>query len=180
MGMTNPQTDIHHIVASMDTGIDDALALALLLAQPNVRLHGVSASYGNVLEQPAARNTRAVLSLLGRSDIPVFDGARHPSWAPYFIADAGCAQFHGSDGLGDVSTGDGDNADFTPTTPGETLASDANGLVTLTAPQIRNLTECGTAISVGGYQVGEKHADLPTMPELTIPSGSAHLSLIHI
>ena len=134
MGMTNPQTDIHHIVASMDTGIDDALALALLLAQPNVRLHGVSASYGNVLEQPAARNTRAVLSLLGRSDIPVFDGARHPSWAPYFIADAGCAQFHGSDGLGDVST----------------------------------------AISVGGYQVGEKHADLPTMPELTIPSGSAH------
>ena len=60
------------------------------------------------------------------------------------------------------------------TTPGETLASDANGLVTLTAPQIRNLTECGTAISVGGYQVGEKHADLPTMPELTIPSGSAH------
>ena len=81
MGMTNPQTDIHHIVASMDTGIDDALALALLLAQPNVRLHGVSASYGNVLEQPAARNTRAVLSLLGRSDIPVFDGARHPSWA---------------------------------------------------------------------------------------------------
>ncbi len=177
MGRTNPQTDIHHIVASMDTGIDDALALALLLAQPDVRLHGVSASYGNVLEQQAARNTRAVLSLLGRSDIPVFDGARHPSWAPYFIADAGCAQFHGSDGLGDVGigTGNGDNADFTPTTPGETLASDANGLVTLTASQIRNLTECGTAISVGGYQVGEAHADLPTMPELTIPSGSAHI-----
>lgn len=177
MGMTNPQTDIHHIVASMDTGIDDALALALLLAQPDVRLHGVSASYGNVLEQQAARNTRAVLSLLRRSDIPVFDGARHPSWAPYFIADAGCARFHGNDGLGGVGieTGNGDNADFTPTTPGEALASDANGLVTLTAPQIRNLTECGTAISVGGYQVGEAHADLPTMPELTIPSGSAHI-----
>ena len=91
--------------------------------------------------------------------------------APYFIADAGCAQFHGSDGLGDVSTGDGDNADFTPTTPGETLASDANGLVTLTAPQIRNLTECGTAISVGGYQVGEKHADLPRCQNSRFPAG---------
>ena len=89
------------IIASMDTGVDDALALAYLLGSADeCELGGVIAGYGNVDANTAYANTCAVLDLFGRADIPVFLGSEHPSWADAFIPDAGCAQFHGDDGLG--------------------------------------------------------------------------------
>ena len=89
------------IIACVDTGVDDALALALLLASPDeCKLVGVLAGYGNVDAATAERNTRFVLDLFGRSDVPVFRSSTHPSWADAFIPDAGCALFHGADGLG--------------------------------------------------------------------------------
>ena len=101
------------IIASMDTGVDDALALAYLMkhdaasapqrdadARNDCELLGVLATYGNVDAATAARNTRYVLDMFGRNDIPVLQGSSHPSWAHAFIPDAGCAQFHGPDGLG--------------------------------------------------------------------------------
>lgn len=84
------------IIASIDTGVDDALALAYLLGSTDeCELGGVIASYGNVDANTAYANTCAVLDLFGRADIPVFLGSEHPSWADAFIPDAGCAQFHG-------------------------------------------------------------------------------------
>ncbi len=59
-------TTAPHLVLSMDTGIDDALALAYLVAA-GARIDGVSATYGNVLQQQAERNTPMLLDLLGRS-----------------------------------------------------------------------------------------------------------------
>ena len=89
------------IIACVDTGVDDALALALLLASPGeCELVGVLAGYGNVDAATAERNTRFVLDLFGRSDVPVFRSSTHPSWADAFVPDAGCALFHGADGLG--------------------------------------------------------------------------------
>ncbi len=91
------------IIASMDTGVDDALALAYLLGSADeCELGGVIAGYGNVDANTAYANTCAVLDLFGRADIPVFLGSEHPSWADAFIPDAGCAQFHGDDGLGNT------------------------------------------------------------------------------
>ena len=91
------------IIASIDTGVDDALALAYLLGSTDeCELGGVIASYGNVDANTAYANTCAVLDLFGRADIPVFLGSEHPSWADAFIPDAGCAQFHGDDGLGNT------------------------------------------------------------------------------
>ena len=69
------------IIASMDTGVDDALALAYLLGSTDeCELGGVIASYGNVDANTAYANTCAVLDLFGRADIPVFLGSEHPSW----------------------------------------------------------------------------------------------------
>mgnify|MGYP000072689327 FL=1 len=61
------------IIASMDTGVDDALALAYLLGSADeCELGGVIAGYGNVDANTAYANTCAVLDLFGRADIPVF------------------------------------------------------------------------------------------------------------
>lgn len=100
------------VIACVDTGVDDAMALAYLLASPRgCDLVGVLAGYGNVDAATAERNTRFVLDLFGRPDIPVFRSSTHPSWADAFIPDAGCARFHGVDGLGGWLSGSTEGAD---------------------------------------------------------------------
>lgn len=91
------------IVLDVDTGIDDTLAIAYLLGSPNVDLLGVIGVYGNVTAETAVRNTRDVLHLLGRPDVPVLHGMPRPSWADCFEVDEGCARFHGTNGLGNVN-----------------------------------------------------------------------------
>ena len=124
------------IIASIDTGVDDALALAYLLGSTNeCEWGGVIASYGNVDANTAYANTCAVLDLFGRADIPVFLGSEHPSWADAFIPDAGCAQFHGDDGLGNTRlAGSGALADGA-CVPGDDMSVDVPDEV----------------VSVGGY-----------------------------
>lgn len=135
------------IIASMDTGVDDALALAYLLGSADeCELSGVIASYGNVDANTAYANTRAVLDLFGRADIPVFLGSEHPSWADAFIPDAGCAQFHGDDGLGNTwLAGSGALADGAGV-PGDMSGDD----ISVDVPD--------GVVSVGGYLAGDAHA----------------------
>lgn len=136
------------IIASMDTGVDDALALAYLLGSADeCELSGVIASYGNVDANTAYANTCAVLDLFGRADIPVFLGSEHPSWADAFIPDAGCAQFHGDDGLGNTwLAGAGALADGAGV-PGDDMSGDD---MSEDVPD--------GVVSVGGYLVGDAHA----------------------
>ena len=139
---------LDRIIASMDTGVDDALALAYLLGSADeCELSGVIASYGNVDANTAYANTRAVLDLFGRADIPVFLGSEHPSWADAFIPDAGCAQFHGKDGLGNTwLAGAGALADGAGV-PGDDMSGDD---MSEDVPD--------GVVSVGGYLAGDAHA----------------------
>ncbi|KFJ06522.1 nucleoside hydrolase [Bifidobacterium tsurumiense] len=91
------------IIMDADTGIDDTLALAYLLAQPKVELLGVVGVYGNVHARVAHTNNRMVLEAFGRADIPTAMGCTAPSWAQEFAVDEGCARFHGDNGFGGVS-----------------------------------------------------------------------------
>lgn len=138
---------LDRIIASMDTGVDDALALAYLLGSADeCELSGVIASYGNVDANTAYANTRAVLDLFGWADIPVFLGSEHPSWADAFIPDAGCAQFHGDDGLGNTwLAGSGALAD------GAGVPSDMSG-------DDMSVDVPDGVVSVGGYLAGDVHA----------------------
>ena len=52
------------LVLDLDTGVDDALALAYALGSPEVELVGVVCTYGNVTMRTAVRNTCALLELL--------------------------------------------------------------------------------------------------------------------
>jgi purine nucleosidase len=84
------------LVLDVDTGIDDAFGLLYALGRPNVQLVGVSAVAGNVGLEKDTRNTRAVLALAGRADIPVWPGAAAPLLG--HVGDA--SDIHGDSGLG--------------------------------------------------------------------------------
>src|SRR4051795_2152869 len=64
------------LVIDTDPGIDDALALLLALASPEVDLRLVTTVHGNVDLDQTTENARRVLHLAGRADIPVAAGAR--------------------------------------------------------------------------------------------------------
>src|SRR5271167_3723233 len=83
----------------VDTGIDDALALLYACAEAQAGLVGVSTVVGNVNLANATRNTRAVLALAGRAEVPVSPGAAVPLSPEPNDARA----VHGATGLGYAS-----------------------------------------------------------------------------
>ena len=80
----------------VDTGVDDALALLLALASPEVELVGVCTVAGNVPLERTTDNTLRLLQWAGRADIPVYVGAKRP-----LVRDSvAAADVHGATGLG--------------------------------------------------------------------------------
>ena len=86
------------IILDVDTGVDDALALALATALPEIELVAVTTVAGNIGIDNAMENTRRVLSWLGATDVPVHRGASRPIARAHRDA----TYFHGTNGLGDA------------------------------------------------------------------------------
>lgn len=86
------------LLADVDCGTDDAQALMLALAAPNVELLGVTCVHGNTTVENVCKNTLRVLQACNKLEIPVFKGADKPILGN--TIDAG--HFHGMDGLGDA------------------------------------------------------------------------------
>lgn len=82
-----------------DTGVDDAVALALLLGRPDVEILGIGTVNGNTTAAQAAANTLAVLALAGRDDIPVAVGGHDPLGGEFR---GGAGEVHGDNGIGGV------------------------------------------------------------------------------
>ena len=80
----------------VDTGIDDALALAYLAALPDTEFVSVTATPGNVDADQVARNTLALLELCGRPGVEVAIGARAPLAIPLLTT----PETHGPQGIG--------------------------------------------------------------------------------
>lgn len=83
------------IILDCDPGHDDAIALILALASPEIELLGVSTSAGNQTPDKTLNNALRLLTLLGRTDIPVAGGAKKPLCRELIIAD----NVHGETGL---------------------------------------------------------------------------------
>jgi pyrimidine-specific ribonucleoside hydrolase len=83
------------IVLDCDPGHDDAIALLLALASPEVELLGVTTTYGNQTVAKTTANALRVLELAGRTDVPVAVGAAEPLARPLAVA----AHVHGESGL---------------------------------------------------------------------------------
>jgi purine nucleosidase len=87
------------ILLDTDPGIDDALAILLALASPELSLEGVSVVHGNCSLEQATRNGLSILELAGAGHIPLARGCELPLVQPSLLA----AETHGDTGLGYAS-----------------------------------------------------------------------------
>src|SRR6266545_1695356 len=84
------------IIFDTDPGIDDACAILLALASPEISVEGLSIVHGNCSLEQATKNALSVLELAGASDIPVAVGCELPLVQPSLLA----PETHGGTGLG--------------------------------------------------------------------------------
>ena len=83
------------IVLDCDPGHDDAIALLLAVASPELELLGVTTTYGNQTLEKTTANALRVLELVDRTDVPVAAGADRPLARELVVA----AHVHGESGL---------------------------------------------------------------------------------
>jgi inosine-uridine nucleoside N-ribohydrolase len=83
------------IVIDCDPGHDDAIAILLALASPEVELRGISTVAGNQTLDKTTTNALKILELADRTDIPVVAGAGAPLQRTLRTA----ANVHGESGL---------------------------------------------------------------------------------
>jgi inosine-uridine nucleoside N-ribohydrolase len=83
------------ILLDCDPGHDDAIAMLLALASPELELVGVTTVAGNQTLEKTTANAIRVLELAGREDVPVAAGAERPLAREPFVA----AYVHGESGL---------------------------------------------------------------------------------
>jgi inosine-uridine nucleoside N-ribohydrolase len=83
------------ILIDCDPGHDDAIALLLALASPEVELLGVTTVHGNQTLEKTTANALRVLELAGRTDIQVAAGADRPLERELVVA----GHVHGESGL---------------------------------------------------------------------------------
>jgi inosine-uridine nucleoside N-ribohydrolase len=83
------------ILIDCDPGHDDAMALLLALASPELELLGVTTVHGNTTLANTTTNALKILELAGRGDVPVAAGANRPLLREPIVA----ASVHGESGL---------------------------------------------------------------------------------
>ena len=83
------------IVLDCDPGHDDAVAMLLAVASPEVELVGVTTVAGNQTLEKTTANAIRVLELVGRGDVPIAEGAERPLVRERHVA----AHVHGESGL---------------------------------------------------------------------------------
>ncbi|MCT8329187.1 nucleoside hydrolase [Albidovulum sediminis] len=118
------------IIIDTDPGQDDAVAILLALASPELDVLGITAVAGNVPLALTERNARIVCEIAGRPDVRVFAGCDRPIARRLVTAE----HVHGKSGLDGIEL-------FEPTMPLqpehavdfliETLRREAPGTVTL-------------------------------------------------
>ena len=73
---------MHRVIIDTDPGQDDAFALLLALASPEIEVLGVTTVAGNVSVAQTADNARRILELAGHGGVEVFAGAERPILRP--------------------------------------------------------------------------------------------------
>ncbi|CAL8309574.1 unnamed protein product [Lota lota] len=86
------------VIIDTDCGIDDAQAIMMALAAPDVEVLGITCCFGNTSLENVCQNVLRVLAVCKREEIPVFQGLGGP-----LVRATELPKDHfGSDGLGDI------------------------------------------------------------------------------
>ena len=149
------------VALDIDPGIDDALAVALALHSPEIRLELVTTVAGNGPLDMTTRNALRVLHHLGADDIPVVAGAAKPLRKPFH----GATGYHGHDALGGIDLPDSPCAAH----PG--AAVDALHQFAAAQPGERVLVATGPLTNVA--QAFQRHPELPAMLKEVVIMGGA-------
>ncbi|MFC5736397.1 nucleoside hydrolase [Sinirhodobacter huangdaonensis] len=150
------------IIIDTDPGQDDAVAILLALASPELEVLGITCVAGNVPLPLTAKNARVVCELAGRPDIKVFAGCDRPLLRPLVTAE----YVHGKTGLDGIALPEpgmalqpGHAVDFLI----ETLRREPAGTVTLCP--LGPLTNIATAL--------QKAPDIaPRIAEIVLMGGA--------
>ena len=76
-----------HIVIDTDPGQDDAIAILVALASPEVVVDAITTVAGNVPQPLVTDNALSLLALVGREDVGVYRGCERPLLRPLFTAE---------------------------------------------------------------------------------------------
>jgi inosine-uridine nucleoside N-ribohydrolase len=121
------------VILDVDPGHDDAVAIMMACGSPGLDLLAVTTVAGNATLPKTTRNALRVLSLIGRTDVPVAAGASRP-----LVRDLHTAEdIHGESGM------DG------PEIPEATFEPDERGAVELIADTLGGASEPVALIPVG-------------------------------
>ena len=121
------------VILDVDPGHDDAVAIMMACGSPGLDLRAVTTVAGNAALPKTTRNALRVLSLIGRTDVPVAAGAARPLARELRTAE----DIHGESGL------DG------PEIPEAAFEPDDRGAVDLIADTLRASPEPVALIPVG-------------------------------
>ena len=116
-----------------DPGHDDAIALLVALASPELELLGVTTTYGNQTLEKTTANALRILELVERTDVAVATGADRPLKREVLVAE----HVHGESGL------DG------PSLPEAATVLTDDDAVSFTAARIRASREPVTIVAIG-------------------------------
>ncbi len=149
------------VIIDTDPGTDDAIALFLALASPEIEVVLVTVAGGNVGLARTLRNARALVALAD-ADIPVVAGADRPLLGRFTDA----ATVHGEDGLAGIALPEG-----RPAAPG--IAADAIRAALRTAgPGGMTLVGIGPATNLA-LALATEPALAANIAEIVLMSGAA-------
>lgn len=85
----------HPLIIDCDPGVDDAIALLVAFASPELEIRGITTVAGNVPLSLTQSNARKICELAKRFDMPVYAGCPRPIIRPLATAE----EVHGKTGL---------------------------------------------------------------------------------
>ena len=146
------------LIIDSDPGLDDALAIGLAVARPELNVLAVTTVGGNVDVRHCTENALRLLHAYGRGDVPVAEGAAGPLTGDVVRATA----IHGDAGIGRTSL------------PPATAGAHPDGAIALMARLLRESAEPVAIAPIG--PLTNIALLLRTHPELA--SRIAHLSIM--
>lgn len=119
------------IIIDCDPGVDDAIAILLALASPELEVRAITTVAGNVPGDVTFENARRIVALAGRPEVPVHAGCTGPILGPVWRG-----KYSGNTGLGGMEL---------PESPAP--VSTAHAVDVLTA-ELTAAAEAGTPLTV--------------------------------